>query len=119
MKPPLIAWVNPHYNRKKRSSNALEDIVLDEHVGRVFERMLRERGYVVDQAKDVFGEETVDEELIERCAKEAVVVITNNARDFEPLHHRYDHAGIFCYRDQDLPDTDPEGLARTVDLVFE
>jgi len=35
-------------------------ILLDEHVGRVFEHVLSERGYEVDQPKDVFGEYTVD-----------------------------------------------------------
>lgn len=37
-------------------------ILLDEHVGRVFERVLSERGYEVEQAKDVFGEFTEDAE---------------------------------------------------------
>lgn len=35
-------------------------MLLDEHVGRVFERLLRERGYDVEQAKDRFGEQTTD-----------------------------------------------------------
>ena len=30
-------------------------ILLDEHVGRVFERVLRERGHEVDQAKDLIA----------------------------------------------------------------
>lgn len=34
-------------------------ILLDEHVGRVFERVLQERGHNVEQAKDRFGEHTV------------------------------------------------------------
>lgn len=38
-------------------------ILLDEHVGRLFERVLRERGYDVDQAKDRFGEQTNDTDL--------------------------------------------------------
>jgi hypothetical protein len=44
--------------------------------------------------------------------------VTNNASDFEPLHREHDHAGILLYYEQALPDTDPEGLARTVDEVF-
>lgn len=39
-------------------------ILLDEHVGRVFEHVLSERGYEVEQAKDVFGERTRDDELL-------------------------------------------------------
>ena len=42
-------------------------ILLDEHVGRVFERLLRERGHEVDQAKGQFGEHTNDANLLEWC----------------------------------------------------
>lgn len=93
-------------------------ILLDEHVGRLFERMLRQRGYRVEQAKDRFGERTADEELLRWCAETSVVLLTNNAKDFEPLHREIDHGGILLYRDQRLPDEDPEGLARTIDEVF-
>lgn len=94
-------------------------ILLDEHVGRVLERLLRERGHDVEQAKDRFGEYTSDVELLEWCGEHGAVLLTNNAKDFEPLHREYDHAGILLYYDQSLPDTDPEGLARTVDEVFD
>jgi hypothetical protein len=94
-------------------------ILLDEHVGRVFERLLRERGHDVEQAKDRFGEHTSDGELVAWCGEHNTALLTNNAKDFEPLHHEHDHAGIFLYYDQKLPDTDPEGLARTVDKVFD
>jgi hypothetical protein len=40
-------------------------ILLDEHVGRIFERLLRERGYDVVQAKDEFGEHTDDSALLQ------------------------------------------------------
>jgi len=93
-------------------------ILLDEHVGRIFERLLSERGYDVVQAKDQFGEHTNDVELLQWCADETVVLLTNNAKDFEPLHRTHDHAGMLLYYDQKLPDNDPEGLARTVDEVF-
>lgn len=85
-------------------------ILLDEHVGRVFERLLGERGYTVVQAKDQFGEHTSDAALLTWCGESRTVLVTNNAKDFEPLHHEHDHAGIFLYYDQKLPDTDPEGL---------
>ena len=93
-------------------------ILLDEHVGRIFERLLRERGYDVIQAKDQFGEHTSDAELVKWCGNSGTVLVSNNAKDFEPLHIEHDHAGILLYYDQNLPDTDPEGLARTVDEVF-
>lgn len=94
------------------------DIVLDEHVNRIFERVLRERGYRVENARDRFGERTGDVELLEQGAADGFVLVTNNAKDFEPLHRRLDHAGVFLYRRQRLPDVDPEGLARAVDEVF-
>lgn len=93
-------------------------VLLDEHVGRVFERMLRERGYDVEQAKDRFGEHTSDADLVSWCGGSGTVLLTNNAKDFEPLHNEHDHAGILLYYDHKLPDTDPEGLARSVDEVF-
>lgn len=45
-----------------------------------------------------------------------VVLITNNAKDFEPLHGAHDHAGVLLYHGQKLPDRNPEGLARTVEV---
>lgn len=93
-------------------------ILLDEHVGRVFGCVLRERGHDVEQAKDLFGEYTDDAKLLEWCGNNGVVLISNNAKDFEPLHRDYEHAGILLYYDQKRPDMDPEGLARTVDEVF-
>ncbi len=93
-------------------------ILLDEHVGRVFERVLRERGYTVIQAKDRLGERTTDADLLAWCVENSTVLVTNNAKDFEPLHRDHDHAGIFLYHDQKLPDRNPEGLARAVEEVF-
>ncbi|MCH7659960.1 MAG: hypothetical protein IH933_05090 [Euryarchaeota archaeon] len=40
-------------------------LLLDEHINRVSERVLAESGYYVDQAKDRFGERTVDPDLLE------------------------------------------------------
>ena len=97
----------------------MHSILLDEHVSRVFEGVLRARGYAVTQAKDEFGERTVDEELVDWCSQNGYLLITNNASDFEPLHEAYDHPGMMFYRHQDLPDADPEGLARVIDVVFE
>ena len=59
------------------------EILLDEHVGRVFERVLRERSYDVVQAKDQFGEHTSDAELVEWCDESGTVLVSNNAKDFE------------------------------------
>lgn len=94
-------------------------LLLDEHVSRVFERVLRERGFDVVQAKDRFGERTVDETLLQWCGEHDVVLLSNNARDFEALDRHVDHAGVLLYSDHALPYDDPEGLARAVELVFE
>ena len=94
-------------------------VLLDEHVGRVFEAILRERGYTVIQAKDRFGEETIDEELLNWCIEHDAVLLSNNPKDFEALHWDTDHAGIVLYRDHTLPDRDPEGLGRALEKVFE
>jgi hypothetical protein len=91
--------------------------VLDEHVGRVFEHVLRERGHEVEQASDRFGDGTTDSALLDWCGRNGVVLVTNDAKDFEPLHRDTDHAGLFLYHDQNLPEDDPEGLARAVDEV--
>lgn len=48
-----------------------------------------------------------------------MLLLSNNAKDFERLHQQENHAGILLYYSQDLPDDDPEGLARTIDKVLE
>jgi hypothetical protein len=52
------------------------------------------------------------------CGKSGTVPVSNNAKDFEPLHTEYDHTRVLLYYDQNLPDKGSEGLARTVDEVF-
>ena len=69
-------------------------ILLDEHVGRVFERVLHERGHNVEQEKDLFGENTTDTELLRWCSENDSVLISNNAKDFESLHADHDHCGL-------------------------
>ncbi|ACV11319.1 hypothetical protein Huta_1143 [Halorhabdus utahensis DSM 12940] len=97
----------------------MSKLLLDEHVSRICEHVLRDRGFDVSQAKDRFGEYTTDEELLQWCDRNDVVLVSNNARDFELLHRKTDHAGLLIYYDQSLPDDDPEGFARTVEEVFE
>ena len=88
-------------------------------MSRVFEGVLRAQGYTVTQAKDEFGERTVDKELVDWCSRNDHLLMTNNASDFELLHEAYNHPGMMFYRNQDLPDADPEGLARVIDVIFE
>lgn len=93
--------------------------LLDEHVTRVFERVLREHGTEVVHAVDEIGEQTVDKSLLEWCTDHQYILITNDLKDFKPLHTKHDHHGIFVYTDPRLPDRDPEGLARAVIPVVE
>jgi hypothetical protein len=94
-------------------------LLLDEHVPRVFEHLLRDRGYEIKQAKDEFGEETTDDELLEWCRANSVLLLSNNAKDFESLHRQRDHAGLLLYYEQSIPGDDPEGLARAVEEVID
>lgn len=91
--------------------------LLDEHVSRVFERLLQERGHTAEQAKDRFGERTDDLALLKWCNEHGAVIVSNNAQDFTALHERQAHAGIFIYRQQDLLDEDPKGVAQAVDRI--
>lgn len=88
-------------------------------MNRAFERVLREEGIEVVQAKDEVGEQTTDEPLLEWCAENQYIIITNNLKDFKPLHEQRDHQGILAYSDQGLPDRIPEGLARAIIAVIE
>lgn len=77
-------------------------LLLDEHVGRIFERLLGEHGYDAVQAKDQFGEHMEDADLLQWCADEEDTLLTNTAKDFEALHPDYGHVGILLYYDQEL-----------------
>ena len=92
-------------------------ILLDEHVSRIFQRLLEERGFTVQQACDRFGERTTDAELLEWAGENGWLVLTNDAKDFHRLHRTIDHGGILLFYDQTLQSDDPEGLARAVDEV--
>lgn len=76
-----------------------------------FRRETRERGAV--------GEGTIDDPLLEWCNEHGYAIVTNDLKDFKPLGERRDRHGILAYADQELPDRDPEGLARTVVTVIE
>jgi hypothetical protein len=72
----------------------MKSVLLDEHVSRVFEHVLRDRGLEVTQAKDCFGEHTTDRDLLQWCGHNDGLLISNNAKDFEPLHREVEHAGV-------------------------
>lgn len=88
-------------------------LLADEHVPRVFVGVLRSNGFDVTTAQDRYGQESVDESMLDDCAEEGRVVVTND-RDFVRLADERDHAGIVLYTDWqfllDNPVAAAEGL---------
>lgn len=95
------------------------DLLLDEHVSRIFERTLEDRGFDVEQAKDRFGERTSDEALLAWCGDNDVLFCSNDGEDFRELDEAVDHAGLLLYREQGQPASDPEGFALAVEAILE
>lgn len=91
----------------------------DEHVPRVFVTTLRSNGHDVVRANDVFGEATDDESLLEFCAENDRVLVTNDKKDFAgDLSAAIDHRGLVVYTDPTFLLNDPEGAVRTVERVL-
>ena len=73
-------------------------------------RGLRERGF---DAQAINGERTelrskTDQELLSIMALESRAIVTNDIRDFRPIHDRFlsngeEHAGLIFTRDSELP----------------
>lgn len=85
----------------------------DEHVPNVVVTALRSNEYTVDLAKDRFGEETIDEEILETATEEGRVLLTND-RDFVEHDSSVDHVGIVIYTTQSLP---PGEFVRGIDRI--
>lgn len=92
----------------------------DEHVPSVFVTTLRSSGYEVVRATDVFGEGTDDRRLLEYCAEENLILITNDKKDFGGnTGDAVDHAGIVIYTDPVLLRRRPGKAVRAIERVFE
>lgn len=89
----------------------------DEHVPQAVVSALRSNGYTVGTATEEPGSETVDTELLARCADEGRVLITND-RDFVELSSTIDHAGIILYSTQGLPPGEFARGIRRIDRQF-
>ncbi len=90
--------------------------LVDEHVPSVFCTVLRSNGYRVVRAREVFGEETDDEELLEYCEDEDLLLITHDKKDFGS--HETD-AGVVAYTDSFFLRDEPETAVRTVERVLD
>jgi hypothetical protein len=87
-------------------------LLLDEMISFRVEAELRERGHDVEAIKrdrpDL--ESAPDHEIVRIFAAESRAIVTNNIRDFEPLHRRItasgeSHAGMLFTLDATLPRT--------------
>jgi len=76
-------------------------LVADENVPTPVVEALRSNGYDVHRAQEEYGQGTDDYELIEACANEERVILTND-NDFATLNEETEHAGVIIYNDQDL-----------------
>lgn len=92
----------------------------DEHVPSVFITTLRSNGYDVATATDVFGEGTDDRRLLEYCAEEKHILVTNDKKDFSGgVGNEIDHAGSVIYTDPLFLRSDPAGAVRTLERVLD
>lgn len=92
----------------------------DEHVPSVFVTTLRSNGYEVVTAKDVFGEETDDRRLLEHCAEENHIFVTNDKKDFtNDFADEINHAGIIIYTDPILLRSEPDKVVRTLERILD
>lgn len=85
----------------------------DEHVPGVVVTALRSNGYVVDLARERFGERTSDRVLVEESSSRGQVLLTND-RDFVVLGDEIDHGGIVVYTTQTLS---PGRFVRGIDRI--
>lgn len=88
----------------------------DEHVPRVFCTVLRSNGYNVVRARDVFGEGTDDEELLEYCEREDYLFVTHDKKDFASQDS---DAGVIVYTDSIFLRDEPEAAVRVVEHVLD
>lgn len=92
----------------------------DEHVPSVFVTTLRSNGYTVVRATDVFGEGTVDAELLEYAAENDHVFVTHDKKDFSSsLSKAHNHAGILLYTDPQFLRDSPERAVRLIERIVE
>lgn len=74
-------------------------VLLDEHVPSVFANALVSNDFEATTAQKRYGQESIDRSILDDCADEGLVVITND-RDFVRLADGHDHAGIIMYTDR-------------------
>ena len=78
--------------------------------------MLRSNGYNVVWARDVFGEGTDDEELLEYCEREDYLFVTHDKKD---LASQDSDAGVIVYTDSIFLRDKPGAAVRAVEHVLD
>ena len=89
--------------------------VTDEHVPDAVVNALRSSGYDVRRAQDDYGQGGDDPELLENCAEDGRVLLTND-RDFVRLGGEQEHSGIVIYTSQELS---PRQILRAIRRIDE
>jgi predicted nuclease of predicted toxin-antitoxin system len=93
-------------------------VLTDEHVPSVAVTALRSEGFSVTTARERFGEQTVDPDLLVATEELDRTILTND-RDFVRIHEDVEHAGIVIYTTQSLgPDQFVRGLSR-IDMYMD
>jgi hypothetical protein len=85
-------------------------LVLDHHYSHLIAERLRDRGHDVVAVFERGWHRCSDEELLDRCAAEGRVLLTNNVADFVAIAQRWaaegrSHAGLVFPSDVSLPRT--------------
>lgn len=92
----------------------------DEHVPSVFVTSLRSNGYPVRKATEEFGEGTIDRKLLEYCAENDHILITNDKKDFtRRFSDTHDHAGIIIYTEPVFLRDSPEDAVSLIEKILE
>jgi len=86
------------------------EFVADEHVPSAVINALRSKGYNVLHAPEVYAQGDDDPELLQNCAEDGRVLLTND-RDFVRLADEKEHSGVIIYTDQKRP---PREVLRAV-----
>jgi predicted nuclease of predicted toxin-antitoxin system len=76
-------------------------LVADEHVPSAVINALLSKGYDVLHAPEEYGQGDDDPELLQNCADNGLVLLTND-RDFVRLADKTDHSGVIIYTDQEV-----------------
>ena len=72
-------------------------LLLDEHLSGVVAEQLRRRGHDVVAVAHVELQGSSDEAILARAIEDGRAPVTNNIRDFRPLHARYLTTGVMHY----------------------